>query len=288
MPLTTSTDYGKPSSNNYMLGRGKLRLDFYDDAGAPTFTFTDIGNCTSFGLTLDEETLDHTSSRTGLATVDKTVTLSKSLSGSMTLDEYAVDQLRSFLSATVTESAIGAATYTDEAITVFKGAGGKWVEMTVGGVANENRIRGLTGTAILEDAAGPGAGVYVLGTDYEIDLSTGMLFVTKGGAIDTLTASSSGTVYLSGVSQPAGNLQQIKALQKTTITAALHFTSINAQTGLTREVRFHQCKITANGDLPWISDEFGAMEFNFSAENAGTNLAYSGSPIGTISEFFAS
>lgn len=86
MPTAHDTD-------NYIIGKGILQFDRFDDDGLPT-GLRDLGNCVNFSLTPEEETLEHYSSREGIKTLDKEVTLTRKMKGKFTLDEYDKENLR--------------------------------------------------------------------------------------------------------------------------------------------------------------------------------------------------
>lgn len=281
MVLSTDNAYGQPSTSNYLLGRGILMLDFYS-SDLPTKKFFDMGNATAFTITIDEETLEHQSSRAGLKKTDASVTLSKQLSGSFTLDESAAKQLASFLSGTIAETAIGAASFADPTRMkqeIPANSGGHWLEIADKD-DSDKRYRNLdTGTfKVFSLTTG--------GTEWtaqtQVDEKLGMFFVINNAA--DLDDAASQDVYLE-FTAPAGSNQEIQTLQQTTVRAALLFRAENAQTGKKREARLHKVKITSEGDLALIGDEFAEMTFNFIAEES-SETKFSASPVGTITEFF--
>lgn len=254
---------------------------FYDSDNNPTGIFADLGNCTNFAISIEEETLEHTSSREGLAKVDASVTLSKELGGSFTLDEYALEQLKAFLSADAVETAVAGATYTgaDVDIPSFDSAtmAGHWLELFN---SSGDRVRNLSSLSVTGPSASP---TYDINDDYLVDLDLGMLFIVAGGQIDTDDPAS----LEIPCTEAAGTNQEIRMLNETTIRAAIIFLGENAQTGEKFEIRLHKCKITAEGDQGWISNEYGTMDFNFVAEET-TEAAYSASKVGHITFPFTS
>ena len=93
------------STNNYLLGKGILYFDRFDDAGLPTGE-VDLGNCPAFSLQPTVETLDHFSSRSGLKVKDKSVTVQAGLTAKFTLEEFSLANLAMALLGTVTNDVI--------------------------------------------------------------------------------------------------------------------------------------------------------------------------------------
>ncbi len=100
-----------PSVENYVLGRGVLYIADWDGDTPPAeVDYTDLGNCTDFTIQVTEEKLEHFSSRSGVKTKDKVVTLQVGYEGSLTLDEIAMENLAYFLRGTIVGNRIKAAT----------------------------------------------------------------------------------------------------------------------------------------------------------------------------------
>jgi len=288
MTLKTSPNYGLANKDNFLLGRGVLKLDLFAGGATETAKFIDMGNATAFSLNIDEETLEHTSKRTGLAQIDQSVTLSKELTGSFTLDEYDVQQLATALSADVDELTFASASVYNAAsklvgVVIPADSGGHSIELfdasKAGTPLNPKRLRGLTDQGMKVSLTTVPATTY---NDWTIDLATGHLHITAGGDLDS---GAPRTLDIWDITYPAGKLQQIHMLKQTAIRATLHFASKNAQSGLVREVKLHRVKISTNGELPWIAEEYSAMEFSFAAE-ASTLAVYAESPVGTITQFY--
>jgi hypothetical protein len=92
-----------PSTENYSLGRGILKIGEWTGATPPSYPgdYVDVGNCPSFEVTVTEEKLDHFSSRAGLRTKDKSVILETGYSVKFKLDEISVQNMKMFLKATL-------------------------------------------------------------------------------------------------------------------------------------------------------------------------------------------
>lgn len=102
-----------PSTTLYTLGRGVLSIGEWSGA-TPPGSYTDMGNCPSFEVEVTEETLDHLNYRSGVRNKDKSVTLEVGYTVNFNLDEMSVNNLKTFLRATLSGSALYAATALDK------------------------------------------------------------------------------------------------------------------------------------------------------------------------------
>jgi len=91
----------RPSTANYMLGRGILYFDLFDSDGLPT-GLSDMGNALSFGIQTTIEMLEHYGNRRVLRSVDREEPVSAKASGTFTLDEYDPENLALHLFGTLT------------------------------------------------------------------------------------------------------------------------------------------------------------------------------------------
>lgn len=92
-----------PSTENYSLGKGVMKIGEWTGAVAPTFPsqYSDVGNCPEFSVEVTEAVLDHYSSRSGIKVKDKTVTLETGYTLKFKLDEKSVLNMQMFLKATL-------------------------------------------------------------------------------------------------------------------------------------------------------------------------------------------
>lgn len=82
----------RPSTSNYLLGRGILYFDRFDEDGLPT-GLEDVGNALSFGVQTAVEMLEHYGNRRVLRSVDREEPVSAKASGTFVLDEYDPENL---------------------------------------------------------------------------------------------------------------------------------------------------------------------------------------------------
>lgn len=274
----TPANGGIPSPNNYLLGRGHLKMDVFDASNARTHKLMDLGNINSFALTLEEETIDHSSSRKGLKTIDATITLSKSAKGSFTADEVTENLLQLFTSGDAEQET--AADVTGGSILIPADSGGHWIELWSAAVNPTNPAGGerlINGTF-----ATNGAGWGTVNVDYIVDNARGMIQIVEGGTLDT---GSDVWLLFNYTFSGSPTVTRVRMLQKTVVRGALVFSGSNAQTGEKFEVRLHKVKLAADGDAELISDDFANLQFAFTVEE---DLAYDpNSPVGTITKMKA-
>lgn len=165
---------GRANPDDYQLGRGIIYFAPQDATSGPVNgeaengLYRDLGNATEFNLTVDSETLEHTSSLQGLQTVDKEVRLSQQISFAFTLDEINFDNLAEFFSGTPTE--VEAAPLNPTAFFSVNGAGptsalpagsndqgaclirptkaGRWVDLVYNYANGSTFTGGLSGAAV--------------------------------------------------------------------------------------------------------------------------------------------
>lgn len=103
-----------PNTTLYTLGKGVLEIAIW--SGAAPGAYSDVGNCPSMNVLVDEEVLEHFSSRSGAKVKDKEVTLEVGYSGEFDLDEISVANLKMFLRGTL--SATGHKIHAAQALTL--------------------------------------------------------------------------------------------------------------------------------------------------------------------------
>lgn len=94
-----------PNTDNYQIGKGVFT---FKQEGKSTFR--DLGNVESGVLTPKLTTLDHFSSRLGVKSKDKTITLEKAAQFKIVMDEVTADNIAIMVLGTVNEYAVGGPT----------------------------------------------------------------------------------------------------------------------------------------------------------------------------------
>lgn len=278
---------GIPDPRDYLLGRGELYFaDSLDTDGRPK-SFRTLGHAEAFTVTVEAETLEHFSKLQGLSVKDREVVLQQSINFATQLSEIDVDNLSLFLSGSATDitqtGASVVAVASDDNLIVDADGLGKWYDLfdvqapstypplPVDAASRTYRISAVT----VKDTTA--TTTYVEGTDYDLDLELGRVFIRTDGAIassDPLTVS---------FTFASLTISEVRALTVTRIEGVLKFISRNAnQSGAGSEVEytFHAVTMSADGDFALIGDEFATLNLSGAAE---TNATVSpGSPTLTV------
>ena len=235
-----------PSTDNYQLGKGILYFDRFD-ANSAKQGWSDLGNAPAFSIQPTIETLDHFSSREGLREKDKTVNISVANTARFTLDEYSAENLAlAILGTEPTTETQASGSAVNEA---FTAAHDKWVDLA---------FRNINATNLnVEDAGGGGS--YVLGTDYEMNYTRGMIKVLSTGSIADGASMETDYDY-SGETHTI-----IAAVTSTDIEGSLLFIG-DPEEGVKYEVEIWKGKLRIAGELGFISDDWATMEFEFEVE----------------------
>jgi len=249
-----------PSTDNYLVGKGKLYFDRFDDDGNLTGEL-DLGNDPSFALTPENELLEHFSSMEGVKKKDKTAVISTELNGKFTLDEINIDNLALALySDDVSYLTQDDGNQINAPITAHSG---KWIKLPHRKLA--------TGTVSVTNVAGTTH--YVENTDYRIDYTIGRIFIVVGGSIadgQTLHVDYTYQAHSYPVVYPATNAE---------CEGLLRFVG-NATFGFDFEVVMWRVKLSLNGDINFISDEWAQFEINFEVLDDSAN--HPTSPYGMV------
>lgn len=169
------------ATQKYVLGRGKVYFSrFTDTTNLVPSGYRYIGNTPEFSMTVEAETLDHYSSDGGIRQKDDSVAVDVTRTGQVTCDNIVVDNVALFFfgaSSTVSQAAVS--TDTNETIAdVIQGC-----DYLVGRTAaNPVGIRGLKAAAIVVKVS---TTTKTLGSDYTVNVATGMIHIVAGGGIST-------------------------------------------------------------------------------------------------------
>ncbi|MCP4897880.1 MAG: hypothetical protein GY906_12985 [bacterium] len=256
---------GKPNTNDYNLGRGKVYFADILSDGSPG-AYRDLGNSPEFNITVESETLEHQSSMQGLRVTDNEVVISQKVGLSITLDEINFQNLAMFVSGDYstgpTNPAVAGIT-SYSWITTAKHGGvtlGAWYDVVDPNGVRAYDIKGAD--LILTEPVGPT--VLVENTDYTVDEHMGRVFflTTASNIVDADDCDLELTANVT-----AAATDEVRALTKSEFSGALKFVSENpADADHQTEYQFHQVQLQAEGDFGLISDEFTQMQMTGTAE----------------------
>lgn len=263
---------GLPRTQDYNLGRGILYVAPIDVATGRPKAYRDLGNATAFTITIDEETLEHLSSREGLKTVDKEVTISRAMSLGWTLDEINHENMGMFfggVKSTHTNPAVaGITSYewivgNETSLTDLEL--GRWYDLRA---SNGNRAYDIDPTKITLTTTAGSPVTLVNGTDFKLDEVMGrVFFYSTSTAVATAIAAWQGINLVLTADATSKHVDQVGALTDSPIPVALKFVATNpANSDIQTEFQFHQVTAKPEGEFSLIGDEWTTMEFTGKAE----------------------
>lgn len=262
---------GLPDPTDYNLGRGIVYFAYDLDANGKPQIYRDMGNCTDFTISTESETLEHFSSRTGLKTLDKEVTLSRTTTISFTLDELNDENLADLFSG-------DKATHTNVAVAGFSEYQmvadgdlvlGRWYDIVNSSGERAYDVLAVDLTVTTSEAA-PVA--MVLDTDYTLDIEFGRIFVLSTSTVAaTAIGTGDGLNVTVTAETTASDVNEVRALTQSAVQGALKFIADNpADDGAKREYQLHSVNLKADGDFSLIGDDWTGMGFTASLEAAAT------------------
>lgn len=256
---------GRPRTEDYNLGRGILYFALLDPTTNRPLAYRDLGNSPEFNLSIEVETLQHSSSREGLRVVDKEVVISQSLTLNFQLDEINHENLAALFAgekASHTNSAVAGFASHEAYPSVEQG---RWYDIID---ANGNRAYDVAGDDLTVEE-GTSNTEAVEGVDYELDSEMGRIFIISGSTV--LTAGSPLDLTLAA-NAGASDVSEVRGLTTTNLIGAIKFISENpANNDRRTEYQFHKVSLKSEGDFSLIGDEFTTMGFTAAAEKNETS-----------------
>jgi hypothetical protein len=270
MPKPNTTGLANP--DDYSLGRGVVYVAELDANDRPS-AWRDLGNCSEFNVSLETETLEHKSSRSGLAVVDKEVVLSQKMSISLKLDEINADNVALFFSGetgTFTNPAVaGFAEINQWIVNVVLGRWYDLTDATTAGVPTGTRLYGVTPASVVLEKDGAPDVLLVLNTDYTVDEKQGrVMFLST--AVNCAAGDEINLAYTADAGAPTP-INEIKAQTQTNVQVAVKFIAENpANNDQETEYQFHKVTLKSDGDFPLVGEDWTTMGFSGVVESNET------------------
>jgi len=264
---------GLSNSDYYAIGKGCLLFAELDANGAPK-DYRQLGNAPDFSTTINQEDLEHRDAKSGTSEIDRTITLSRDIGISFTLEEINDENVAMLLGGdqvVLTNPATAGIAAIDQ-ILLADVVLGRTYELRDGSGVRLYDIDSADLT--LTDGTTP----LVLGTDYTVNEIAGTFHLIEGSGY-TAVASIEATVVANA---GADDIDQVTALTKASIVGALKFLREDPETGDIQEWQYHKVKLSPNGDAALITDNaLISLPFTGTAQK---NTAYSpASPTLTVS-----
>ena len=238
------------TSNNYVVGKGRVYIDRFVTDRTPTGAFRYLGNTPSLEFQRTVTALDHFDSDNGTKIKDEAFDLEMNILGKLTCDNITSDNLAIFVgganSGIVNQVASGTAltqTVTLSALdTYYKLGTSASAPLGISNAANVSVTSGAT--------------PLVAGTDYSVDLANGLVHI-----LPTSTVAVAGATLTITYNLAAAAVESVTELQQT-IYGSLMFVATNP-TGLYRDVMFPYCKISSDTAYALKGDTWQTMGFSF-------------------------
>lgn len=247
-------------TNEYAIPRGRVYFDPFDSNGALTGEIP-LGNCPGFTFTAETEKAEHFSSESGLAEKDAALIVKVNRTGSLTCDNFSLDNLALFVSGTKETQSQSAGDVSDEAHTVQQG---RIYQLGVGSGAPAG-VRNITDVVV---TSSDGLTTYVLGTAYNVDLELGRLQIIAGGPI------ANGTAIKVDYKTTLKSWVRVKSGSTAEVSGALRVVADNAS-GTNRDWYMPKVTLTPSGEIPIIQEgtDFTTMEFGVEVLKAANREA---------------
>ena len=233
-------------TEDYVLGKGKMYFDGRY-----------LGNCPAFNVSVDSETLEHSSSTSGISEVDASVTISIARTATIECDNISKDNLALFISGALSTFAQTGAAVTAEAHTVVTD---RYYQMGEAVTTNSIGYQGLSAVSV-QDVTD--TTTYVLDTDYEVDLVLGRVYIIPGGAI-----SDGDEIHVSYTYATNGR-NVVATGSATGTTGKLEFIADNPK-GTNRDLVAAQVELKPSGDFGFVGDDWLKMSFEVNFQTRDT------------------
>lgn len=257
---------GMANTNEYVLGRGIVRLALIDSTTGLPLGFRDLGNCPQFRINMTTEELKHFSSRQGLRVADKRVVLSQEINFTFQLDEINQQNYALFFTGeneSVTNPAVaGVGGAMDRQSLVTDVVQGQWYVMRDEDSLVRASFEDGTGVVIYNEATM----MAVASTEYTLDPEAGLVFIHADAA--GVSDGDELTWYSAAQAGAPAKLQQMEALQGSQLDYCLEFIQVNPANGDEQRVfEFHSVNISADSDHDLIGDAFSLLNFKGTAQS---------------------
>lgn len=248
------------AEKDYVVGKGEVHFDQFEGDTLVGTGERYLGNTPELSTSSDEETLDHYDSDSGLNVKDASVTIEKSMTGSLVTDHISPENVAMFFGGTLDPIVVAAAPGLTETKVVRRG---RWYQLGVN-TANPTGARKInTVTLTVATVLVPAL------NNYEVDLENGRVFIEN----DAPGIEDDDSVVF-GYGITAQTRYQIVG-KGTEVRGSLRFISKNP-VGSQKNFFYPYVKLTANGDFALKSDEWMQIPFSFEVlkKDANTERVY--------------
>lgn len=249
-----------PDAANLSLGAGEVLFNRLDAAGLST-GYRHLGNVESFGITATVEKVEKKSSMEGTRSLLKEAVIGSDAEVVMVLNEYEAENVALALQG---ETAVFTQTLATGLLAQPINGGvaikfDRWYQMELSAGGNAKKVTSV----VIKQAAV----TLVLNTDYKINTELGLVKITKAGAgLEAVTTWEGGKDAITGT--------LVKGLSSSKIEGRLkYFSAANQAAGPRYEVDVHKVSLSPDGELGFISEDFGSFTLRGKAQKDGTQPA---------------
>lgn len=242
-----------PNSDNLLLGAGVLYFDRFDVNRNKTGE-RHLGHCSAFTLSTEVEKVQKYNSMSKARALYKEVVRQTKAIGKITLDEFDEHNLALALLGETGVYTQTAGNVTDKVTKVYPD---RWAKL-------DHR---LISTVVVKPGS-TGTTPYIEGNDYKVDPKSGRIMALKGGAIFTGDATSA-EVKVSYANAQASIPKVVGATQGK-IEGMIRFIG-DPGSGPAYEGEFWKVSVTPEGELGFISDDFGSFGLSFECMDDSQN-----------------
>ena len=231
---------------NYTLGRGEIHFGQFKTGTQVPRGERYFGNTPEYGITAEQENLDHYSSDEGVRKKDESVLLQLDYAGSLTTDHISPENMAIFfLGESMIQTTVAA---TAQAFS-FEGIEQGMTYQLGTSDANPSGVRQVSNVALTG-----GAATAVAGVDYVLDPVLARITILEGS---TVLANGS---TLAGTYDVDASTRERVISKATTVEGSLRFIAKNP-TGKNIDYFMPWVKITPNGDFAIKADEWQTLPF---------------------------
>lgn len=238
-----------PDSKNLLMGRGEVYFDRFLPGTSIRTGEVNLGNCSQFELSTNDETKEKFSSMSKDPVLLKSVTVKRDIQIKITGDEFSKFNMAMFLMGSESTFTQSSGTASSEVITT-SAALGKWYPLA---------FRSVSSVVITGKTEG---------TDFKVDTVRGRVYIMPTGSI---TAGS--TVTVASYSYAAiTSMDQVIGGDATGIEGYMRFIG-NPTAGPILEAEFWKVVLVPQGQMGLIMDDFGNWSITFKVMDDTANHA---------------
>lgn len=268
--MTAPNTTGKSNTGDLILGRGTIYVCDIGGSGGTTKgkAWRDLGNATAFSCNISTQKLEHKSSRSGLAVIDKSVVTEQKAEIKFTLDEINAENAALFFSgAKATHTNVAIAGFSEYAM-ITSVTKGRWYDIV--NSSGERAYDVAAGDLTVEKSGSPDTAL-VLNTDYELDSKMGRIFILSTGVVLADGDQVDVTLAAAAGAKP---VTEVRGQTQTSTLVAVKFIGENpANNDKQFEFQAHQVQLASDGDFAMIGEQFATLGFSGVLESNETEDA---------------